>query len=112
MSDLRFHWTCPGMVPARHALYPPEEGDRLAHRERRAREDVALAGRPAPAGLERAIEEAGGYAPELGVEHTTELARELLAGGAPSIHLYTFNRHERVLGVLRELELLTPDPVR
>ena len=76
------------------------------------RKVASLAGRPAPAGLERAIEEAGGYAPELGVEHTTELARELLAGGAPSIHLYTFNRHERVLGVLRELELLTPDPVR
>src|SRR5581483_10344173 len=28
MSELRFHWTCPGMVPERHAVYPPEEGDR------------------------------------------------------------------------------------
>ncbi|WP_336651365.1 MULTISPECIES: methylenetetrahydrofolate reductase [unclassified Leucobacter] len=75
------------------------------------RKVASLAGRPAPEGLVRALEEAGGYAPELGVEHTLELARELLAGGAPSVHLYTFNRHEQVLSVLRELELLTPDPV-
>ncbi|WP_427871116.1 methylenetetrahydrofolate reductase [Leucobacter luti] len=75
------------------------------------RKVASLAGRPAPAALERALEESGGYAPELGVEHTVALARELLEGGAPSIHLYTFNRHEQVLAVLRELELLTPDPV-
>lgn len=72
------------------------------------RKVAELAGRPAPPGLMREIEEAGGYAPELGVEHTTALARELLEGGAPSLHLYTFNRHERVLAVLRELELLAP----
>ncbi|MFT4231590.1 MAG: methylenetetrahydrofolate reductase [Leucobacter sp.] len=76
------------------------------------RKVASLAGRPAPARLERELEELGGYAPELGVEHAVELARELLAGGAPSIHLYTFNRHEQVLAVLRELNLLTPDPVR
>lgn len=75
------------------------------------RKVAELAGRPAPAELTRELEEAGGYAPELGEEHTVELARELLAGGAPSVHLYTFNRHERVLAVLRELHLLTPDPV-
>ncbi len=28
MREIRFHWTCPGMVPTRHAYYPPEEGDR------------------------------------------------------------------------------------
>ncbi|MBK0420895.1 methylenetetrahydrofolate reductase [Leucobacter sp. CSA2] len=72
---------------------------------------ASLAGRPAPERLVRALADAGGYAPELGVEHTVSLARQLLDGGAPSIHLYTFNRHERVLAVLRELELLTPDPV-
>ncbi len=72
---------------------------------------ASLAGRPAPAGLARALEAAGGAAPELGVAHTVELARELLAGGAPSIHLYTFNRHEQVLAVLRELGLLAPDPL-
>ncbi|PII81803.1 5,10-methylenetetrahydrofolate reductase [Leucobacter sp. OLJS4] len=72
------------------------------------RKVASLAGRPAPAALERALEEAGGYAPELGVEHTISLAGELLAGGAPSVHLYTFNRHEQVLAVLRELNLLAP----
>ncbi|UOQ58244.1 methylenetetrahydrofolate reductase [Leucobacter allii] len=75
------------------------------------RKVASLAGRPAPEGLVRALDAAGGYAPELGVEHTIGLARELIAGGAPSIHLYTFNRHEQVLAVLRELHLLAPDPV-
>ena len=75
------------------------------------RKVAALAGRPVPAELEREMEESGGFAPELGIEHVVELARELLAGGAPSIHLYTFNRHEQVLAVLRELALITPDPV-
>ena len=67
---------------------------------------AALAGRPAPTALARAMAAAGGYAPDLGVEHTIALARDLLAGGAPSIHLYTFNRHEQVLAVLAELDLL------
>ncbi|MCW2287348.1 methylenetetrahydrofolate reductase (NADPH) [Leucobacter luti] len=75
------------------------------------RKVAELAGRQAPEELTREMEAAGGYAPELGVEHTVELARQLLAGGAPSVHLYTFNRHERVLAVLRDLHLLTPDPV-
>ncbi|MDI6022935.1 methylenetetrahydrofolate reductase [Leucobacter sp. UT-8R-CII-1-4] len=70
------------------------------------RKVASLAGRPAPESLVRAMDASGGFAPELGVEHVIELSRELLAGGAPSIHLYTFNRHEQVLAVLRELELL------
>lgn len=75
------------------------------------RKVAELAGQPAPAALEQAMQDAGGFAPELGVEHTVELARELIAGGAPSIHLYTFNRHEQVLTVLRELGLLVRDPL-
>lgn len=74
------------------------------------RKVAELADRPAPGDLVRRIENAGGYAPELGVEHTVQLARELLAGGAPSLHLYTFNRHERVLAVLDELDLLVGEP--
>lgn len=75
------------------------------------RKVASLAGQPAPAQLTRDMELAGGYAPDLGVNATLELARELLQDGAPSIHLYTFNRHEQVLAVLRELDLITPDPV-
>jgi methylenetetrahydrofolate reductase (NADPH) len=75
------------------------------------RKVAQLAGQPAPSGLEREMEAEGGFAPELGVEYAVSLARELLEGGAPSIHLYTFNRHEQVLAVLRELSLLTPSPV-
>lgn len=67
---------------------------------------ASLAGRTAPPELAREMEQAGGFAPELGVEHTVALSRELLDGGAPSIHLYTFNRHEQVLAVLTELGLL------
>lgn len=75
------------------------------------RKVAALAGQPAPSVLERQLEDAGGFAPELGVAHSVQLAKELLAEGAPSIHLYTFNRHEQVLAVLRELGLITPSPV-
>lgn len=66
-----------------------------------------LAGRPAPTDLEKALCAAGGFAPELGVQHTLQLARELLDGDAPSLHLYTFNRHEQVLSVLQELSLIS-----
>lgn len=75
------------------------------------RKVASLAGRPAPAELVREMDASGGFAPELGVEHVIELCSELLAGGAPSIHLYTFNRHEQVLAVLRELNLLGVDAV-
>lgn len=70
------------------------------------RKVASLAGRPAPEELVRQMDESGGFAPELGVEHVVNLSRELLAGGAPSVHLYTFNRHEQVLAVLRELDLI------
>ena len=70
-----------------------------------------LAGRPAPESLVRALEAAGGSAPELGVAYTVQLARELLDGGAPSIHLYTFNRHEQVIEVLRALGHRAPHPL-
>ena len=74
------------------------------------RKVASLADRPAPVELERGIEAVGGYAPELGVQYTVDLARELIEGGAPSIHLYTFNRHEHVLAVLRELGQIAVSP--
>lgn len=40
---------------------------------------------------------------DLGVRWAADLAAEVLAGGAPGVHLYTFNRHEAVLEVLRRI---------
>ena len=70
--------------------------------------------------LERAVELAGERMPEqllrglrsaddpasVGVAHASRLAADVLAGGAPGIHLYTFNRPEAPLSVLREVGLL------
>jgi methylenetetrahydrofolate reductase (NADPH) len=40
---------------------------------------------------------------EVGIAHATQLAADVLEGGAPGLHLYTFNRHEAVLDVLDRL---------
>ncbi|HEV7948728.1 MAG TPA: methylenetetrahydrofolate reductase [Glaciihabitans sp.] len=44
----------------------------------------------------------------VGIEFATELGNAVLGGGAPGLHLYTFNQHESVLAVLRGCGLLTP----
>ena len=38
--------------------------------------------------------------------HAADLARAVLDGGAPGIHLYAFNNHETVLAVLRAAGLI------
>jgi methylenetetrahydrofolate reductase (NADPH) len=43
----------------------------------------------------------------LGIEYAAALARDVVAGGAPGIHLYAFNSHETVLAVLRDAGILT-----
>jgi methylenetetrahydrofolate reductase (NADPH) len=54
---------------------------------------------------------------DVGIAHAAGLARQVVEGGAPGIHLYAFNNHDTVLAVLREADVLTaaaprmPDPV-
>jgi methylenetetrahydrofolate reductase (NADPH) len=53
-----------------------------------------------------AVEQASPYdRMELAIEHATELARELLDGGAPGVHLYTLNRSEAALRIAANLGL-------
>lgn len=46
---------------------------------------------------------------EIGVAHAAALATELLAGGAPGLHLYAFNQHSTVLSVLERAGALPAD---
>jgi methylenetetrahydrofolate reductase (NADPH) len=43
---------------------------------------------------------------EIGIAHAAGLVREVVAGGAPGIHLCAFNNHDLVLAVLRESGIL------
>lgn len=45
---------------------------------------------------------------ELGIAFAARLAAEVIAGGAPGLHLYTYNRHEAVLDVVERLGLGAP----
>ncbi|UUT35105.1 methylenetetrahydrofolate reductase [Microbacterium elymi] len=42
-----------------------------------------------------------------GIGYAARLAAEVVAGGAPGVHLYAFNSHDTVLAVLREAGILT-----
>jgi methylenetetrahydrofolate reductase (NADPH) len=75
---------------------------------------LELSGEERPETLAREL--AAAETPEaqaaVGVAHATALARDLLAGGAPGIHLYTFNRSRAPLAVLRGAGLLDPSDSR
>ncbi|WP_300267863.1 methylenetetrahydrofolate reductase [Microbacterium sp.] len=43
---------------------------------------------------------------EIGIDWAARLSREVLAGGAPGVHLYAFNQHETVLAVLEQAGVL------
>ena len=73
----------------------------------RLRRMIEISGEDMPSDLEIAleIEPTPEGQREIGVEHAANLARELMAGGAPGIHLYAFNQSGPVLDVLRRLEV-------
>ncbi len=86
----------PGIMP----VTSPARLDRvlgLTGHEVPAELSISLQIEPDPAG-QRAI----------GIAYAARLAREVVAGGAPGVHLYAFNDHETVLAVLGEAGLHTP----
>lgn len=75
----------------------------------RLRRTLELSGEELPAELAISLEiepTAEGQR-AVGVAHAAELAREVVAGGAPGVHLYAFNSHDTVLAVLRDAGILT-----
>jgi methylenetetrahydrofolate reductase (NADPH) len=76
----------------------------------RLRRMVDLTDERMPAGLLQRLTAA--ETPEaqyaVGIEHASALSSALLDGGAPGLHLYTFNKHEAVLSVLESVGLFTP----
>ncbi len=74
---------------------------------RRAAHAEQLTGVPTPAELCAALEAAeadDAAARAAGVAHAAQLSRELLAAGAPGIHIITFNRHEAALDLVQALK--------
>lgn len=71
----------------------------------RLRRIVEITGERMPAHLEVALTAASSPAEAraIGTEHAVALCRALVAGGAPSLHLYAFNEHETALAVLAQL---------
>ncbi|WP_203582177.1 methylenetetrahydrofolate reductase [Microbacterium hibisci] len=78
----------------------------------RLRRVLELTGEQRPADLASALDReptAEGQR-DVGIAHAARLAREVVDGGAPGIHLYAFNNHDTVLEVLREAGALSPEP--
>jgi methylenetetrahydrofolate reductase (NADPH) len=80
----------------------------------RLRRVLELSGEELPADLSIALEiepTVEGQA-QVGINHAAALAREVVAEGAPGVHLYAFNSHDTVLAVLREAGILTHHPLQ
>ncbi|WP_374947687.1 methylenetetrahydrofolate reductase [Agreia sp.] len=73
---------------------------------------IELSGERLPLDLLAALETADSPAQRFarGVEHASRLAAAVIDGGAPGLHLYTFNRYDAVLAVLDGCGLLTSRP--
>jgi methylenetetrahydrofolate reductase (NADPH) len=71
----------------------------------RLRRMIEISGEEMPSDLEIAleIEPTVDGQREIGVEHAANLAKELISGGAPGVHLYAFNQSGPVLDVLSRL---------
>jgi methylenetetrahydrofolate reductase (NADPH) len=71
----------------------------------RLRRMIEISGEEMPSDLEIAleIEPTVDGQREIGVEHAANLAKELISGGAPGVHLYAFNQSGPVLDVLNRL---------
>jgi len=78
----------------------------------RLRRVLELTEGPRPAELAAALDAVGEPAAQraVGLAHAAHLARAVVDGGAPGIHLYAFNNHDTVLAVLREAGILTHTP--
>ncbi|MET0932356.1 MAG: methylenetetrahydrofolate reductase [Mycetocola sp.] len=59
---------------------------------------------PAELSIPLEIESAVDNRTAVGVSFAATLAADVLAGGAPGLHLYTFNRHEDVLAILERVD--------
>ncbi|MGV1033622.1 MAG: methylenetetrahydrofolate reductase [Microbacteriaceae bacterium] len=66
-----------------------------------------LTGVPVPQNFAQALRDANTpeQAASVGTAHAAALAEQVLRGGAPGLHLYTFNQHEAVLETLHQLRL-------
>ncbi|MET0736071.1 MAG: methylenetetrahydrofolate reductase [Microbacterium sp.] len=78
----------------------------------RLRRVLELSGeeRPTELAIELEIEPTAEGQHAIGVAHAAQLARDVVAGGAPGVHLYAFNDHRSVLAVLRDAGILTQSP--
>lgn len=76
---------------------------------------LELSGEPLPAAFARDLDFAddASHQRAIGINQAAALAAELVAGGAPGVHLYAFNNHDTVLTVLRDAGILaTPLPLK
>jgi methylenetetrahydrofolate reductase (NADPH) len=69
---------------------------------------LELTDEPTPVDLQRSLAavDTDEARAAVGIEHSRALAQELLDSGVSGLHLYTFNQHEAVLAVLRDVGLL------
>jgi methylenetetrahydrofolate reductase (NADPH) len=74
---------------------------------------LELSGEPEPRGLRSAL--AAAESPEaaaaVGVDHAAQLSEEILAGGAPGLHVYTFNKSAAAFALLERTGLRDPAAV-